>query len=290
MTTGAFLLVLLSAVFHATWNLFVKQSQDKAAFLWCAVLISFALYLPAALFFALHDSLGPLAILFCAGAALLHGVYGFALVRAYTAGDLSAVYPVARGTGPALVPIFAILLLGEHVSPMAAGGIALVVLGIYAISYGDVGLEGLLRPTRLLRRKETRWAFLMGLFIAGYTLWDKAALDHVPPVTLTQAAMVGHITFLAPLALRDARAPLRREWAQNRRSLLVAGILMPLGFILVLSALTVSRVSYVAPAREVGIVLGAALGIVLLREPHGLARIPGAALIASGVMLLAVAP
>ncbi len=290
MTTGAFLLVLLSAFFHATWNFLTKQSQDKAAFLWSAVLVSFALYLPAALFFALYDGVGPLAILFCAGAALLHGVYGLALVRAYTAGDLSAVYPVARGTGPALVPIFAILFLGEHVSLLAAGGIALVVLGIYAISYGDIGPEGILHPLRLLRRKETRWALLMGLFIAGYTLWDKAALDHVPPVTLTQAAMVGHIVFLAPLALRNGGAPVRREWAQNRRTLLAAGPLMPLGFILVLTALTVSRVSYVAPAREVGIVLGAALGIAFLHEPHGLTRIPGAALIASGVILLAVAP
>lgn len=290
MTTGAFLLVLLSAVFHASWNFLTKQSQDNAAFLWCAILVSFALYLPAALFFALRDDLEPLAILFGAGAALLHGAYGLALVRGYTVGDLSAVYPVARGTGPALVAVFAVLLLGERVSPMAAGGIALVVLGIYAISYGDVGLGGLLRPQHLLRRKETRWAFLMGLFIAGYSLWDKAALDHLPPVTLNQAAMVGHIAFLAPLALRDGGTHVRREWAQNRRSVLAAAVLLPLGFILVLTALTVSRVSYVAPAREVGIVLGAALGVAFLHEPHGLARIPGAALIASGVILLAVAP
>jgi drug/metabolite transporter (DMT)-like permease len=290
MTTGAFLLVLLSAFFHATWNFLTKQSQDKAAFLWCAIMISFALYLPAAVFFALRDDLEPLAILFGAGAVLLHGVYGLALVRGYTVGDLSAVYPVARGTGPTLVAIFAVLLLGEHVSPIAAGGIALVVLGIYAISYGEIGSQRVLHPLRMLARPETRWALLMGLFIAGYSLWDKVALDHLPPVTLTQAAMVGHVVFLAPLALRNGGVHLRREWAQNRRSVLAAAPLLPLGFILVLSALTVSRVSYVAPAREVGIVLGAALGVVFLHEPHGLARIPGAALIASGVILLAVAP
>lgn len=290
MTTGAFLLVLLSAVFHATWNLLTKQSQDKAAFLWCAIMISFALYLPAAVFFALREDLEPLAILFGAGAALLHGVYGLALVRGYTVGDLSAVYPVARGTGPTLVAIFAVLLLGERVSAMAAGGIALVVLGIYAISYGESGSQRVLHPLRMLARPETRWALLMGLFIAGYSLWDKVALDYLPPVTLTQAAMVGHVVFLAPLALRNGSVHLRREWAQNRRSVLAAAPLLPLGFILVLSALTVSRVSYVAPAREVGIVLGAALGVAFLHEPHGMARIPGAMLIAAGVILLAVAP
>ena len=290
MTTGAFLLVLLAAVIHATWNLLAKQSEDKAAFLWSAVVIAFALYLPAAIFFALREALGPLAILFGTGAALLHGAYGLALVRAYTAGDLSAVYPVARGTGPALVPIFAVLFLGEHVSPMAAGGIALVVLGIWAIHAEELSAKGILWPARLVRRKEARWAFLMGLFIAGYSLWDKAALDHLPPVTLNQAAMVGLITLLAPLALRNGGAPVRREWAKNRRSILAAAVLVPLGFILVLTALTVSQVSYVAPAREVGIVLGAALGVIILHEPHGRARIPGAALITSGVILLAIAP
>ncbi|MGQ9572399.1 MAG: EamA family transporter [Dehalococcoidia bacterium] len=290
MTTGAFLLVLASACIHAIWNYIAKQSEHKAAFLWCTFTLSFALYLPPAIVFALRDGIEPWSFLFAPGVAILHGSYGLALARGYQVGDLSAVYPVGRGIGPMLIPIFAVLFLGENVSAMAAAGIALVIVGIYAIHAEQLSLAALLRPLRLLGRIETRYAVIIGSLLAAYSLLDKVALDYIPAPTLLQCATAGHLFILMPLALRNGAAPARSEWRQRKRGIIFAAVTAPLGFLLVLIALTMSRVSYVGPVREVGIIFGTALGVFSLREPYGLARIPGAALIASGVVLLGLAP
>ncbi|MFQ5880777.1 MAG: EamA family transporter [Dehalococcoidia bacterium] len=290
MSTGVFLLVLGSAVSHATWNFLTKRSTHKTAFFWCFTAVAFALYLPAAVAFGIRDGVSAEGWLRGLGTALLHGVYGLSLSRSYRVGDLSMVYPISRGMGPLLVPVLAVLLLGESVSALAAGGVALIVVGIYALHAESMAPAALARPLRFWDRADSRYALITGALIATYTLWDKAALDHVPPVALNQFAMAGHVLVLAPIALAGGALTARAEWRESRGSVVAAGILSPLAYVLVLVALTASRVSYVAPAREVGIVLGVALGVFLLGEPYGKPRILGSALIATGVILLAVAP
>ncbi len=315
MSTGAFLLVLASAVSHATWNFLAKRSTHKTAFFWCFTSVAFALYLPAALVFAVRDGVSAEGWLRGLGTAFLHGVYGLSLSRGYQLGDLSMVYPISRGMGPLLVPVLAVPILGESVSALAAGGVALVVAGIYALHAESMAPAAVLSPLRFWDRPDSRYALVTGALIATYTLWDKAALDHVPAVALNQFAMAGHALVLAPIALAGGAVAARAEWRERLGSVLAAGVLSPLAYVLVLAALTTSRVSYVAPAvlsplayvlvlaalttsrvsyvapvREVGIVLGAALGVFLLGEPYGAPRILGSALIATGVILLAVAP
>jgi drug/metabolite transporter (DMT)-like permease len=193
--------------------------------------------------------------------------------------------------GPALIPIAAVLLLDEHISVLGAIGIALVVLGIYAVHLESGLLSELRHPLRTLTSPETQMALLTGVLIAAYSVWDKAALDHLSPVTLNGFSMAGHMLVLTPLALYiGGAAGIRDEWRSHGRTAVLAGILAPVGYLMVLAALTTSRISYVAPAREVGIVLGAAMGVLLLHEGYGPARIAGAALIVGGVITLAVAP
>jgi drug/metabolite transporter (DMT)-like permease len=290
MTTVAFALVIASAVFHSTWNFLLKRSDDKTAFLWSLGAVSFAVFLIPAAVSAYIDGIDARGLMFGAVTALLHGVYGLALSRGYELGDLSAVYPISRGMGPALVPIAAVLLLGERASVAAAFGIALVVAGIYVINIEGRSLRDLTQPLRALNRPAIRVAFLTGALIASYSLWDKTALDHLPPVTLNQFGLLGWLVVLAPLAVRNGAAPVRSEWRARGRSLVAAGILAPLGYILVLTALTTSRITYVAPAREMGIVLSTILGVVLLGEGYGAWRIVGSLLILSGVLTLGLAP
>jgi uncharacterized membrane protein len=103
--------------------------------------------------------------------------------------------------------------------------------------------------------------------------------------------MIGNFLGLTPaIILTVEPRRIRSEWEAHKRSIVAAGILAPLGYALVLIALTTSQVSYIAPAREVGIVLGAAMGVWLLGEGYGLNRIWGAALIVAGVVTLALAP
>jgi drug/metabolite transporter (DMT)-like permease len=192
--------------------------------------------------------------------------------------------------GPALIPLAAVLLLDERASVAAAFGIALVVAGIYVINIEGRSLRDLTQPLRALNRPAIRIAFLTGALIASYSLWDKTALDHLSPVTLNQFGLVGWLLVLGPLALRSGAAPVRSEWRRRGRSILVAGVLASLGYILVLTALTTSRISYIAPAREMGIVLSALLGVFFLGEGYGAWRILGSVLILGGVLTLGLAP
>ena len=290
MTTVAFGLVIASAIFHATWNFLLKRSDHKSAFLWSLGTVSFAAFLIPAAVFAYIDGIGARGLMFGAVTALLHGVYGLTLCRGYQLGDLSAVYPISRGMGPALIPLAAVLLLDERASVAAGIGIAVVVAGIYVINIEGRSLRDLTQPLRALNRPAIRVAFLTGALIASYSLWDKTALDHLSPVTLNQFGLAGWLLVLAPLALRSRAAPVRSEWRERGRSILVAGILAPLGYVLVLTALTTSRISYIAPAREMGIVLTAVLGVVFLGEGYGAWRILGALLILGGVLTLGLAP
>ena len=290
MTTWAFVLVLTSAIFHATWNFFLKQSSHKTAFLWAFTAVSFVVFLIPAVVVTAIDGLTLEAVGFGAVSALIHGGYGFALARGYQLGDLSSVYPISRGVGPALIPLAAVLILDESVSAGAAVGIALVVLGIYTIHVESWTVRDVLRPLNALRRPATRVALLTGGFITCYSLWDKTALDHLTPLGLNEFSLVGYLVSLAPLTFRNGATALREEWRERRRSIVVAGICAPLAYVLVLTALTVSRVSYVAPTREVGIVLGALAGVLFLSEGYGGSRVGGSVLIVAGVLTIGVSP
>jgi len=288
VNTVAFVLVITSAFAHAGWNFLLKRSRHKTSFLWSAGGVAAAVMLAPAAVAGLADAPGWAGLAFGAGSGVLHGVYGISLSRGYQLGELSAVYPVSRGMGPALIPLFAVVLLGEHVSLVAGVGIALVVSGIYALHI-DRGLwRDVTHPLRALAAPATRTAFLTGGLIAAYSLWDKAALDYLSPVTLNGFSMAGHFLVLTPVVLAGGTAGVRDEWGLHPRSIIAAGVLVPLAYMLVLAALTTSQVSYIAPVREVGIVIGTFLGVVFLGEGYGATRMVGSALIVAGVIGLAV--
>ncbi len=292
MPTAAFALVLASAVMHATWNFLLKRSGNKQAFFWGMSALSLLFMAGPAVAFAIIDGFSWSALALGCGTASIHGVCAYTLTRSYQLGDLSTVYPIARGMGPALVPLLAVLLFSEHVSLYAGVGIAFVVVGIYATHIDRRFLRDLSHPLRALATPSAAVAILTGFVIASYTLWDKNAIDQdVHPLTVSGFAMAGNFIFFAPFALlRIGTATVAKEWREQKGSILLSGILAPLGYTLVLIALTTSRVSYVAPAREVGIVLGAALGVLVLGEGFGTTRIWGAALIVVGCVTLGVAP
>lgn len=290
MSGVAFALVIASAFAHAGWNFLLKRSDDKTAFLWSVGAIAAALLLLPAIAFAFVDRPGLRGLVYGGVSGGLHGVYGIALSRGYQVGDLSKVYPISRGMGPALIPLFAVILFDESVSLIAAAGIGLVVLGVYAIHLENGLAWGVSQPLKALRSPATRLALLTGALIATYSLWDKAALDYLSPITLNGFSMAGHFLVLTPLVLTSGAGRAREQWDRDRRSVVAAGVLAPLAYTLVLVALTTSQLSYIAPVREVGIVIGAAMGVLFLSESYGLSRALGAALIVAGVLSLGIAP
>ena len=285
MTTFALALVLASAVAHATWNLFAKRSRGGAPFLWLAFALAVPLYAPIAIaVFALSGAhIGPLELLWMFVNAALNVAYGIFLLRGYRAGDLSVVYPLARGSGPMLALVGAIVLFGERPSPLAIGGALAIVAGILALT-GD--------PRKLRARgagAAVGYALLTGVTIAAYTLWDKQGVSGllIPPVIYEWGANVFRAVILTPLAL--PRWPdVRAEWRTNRAAVLAVAALSPLAYMLVLTALAISPVSYVAPAREIGILFGVLLGARTLAEGDIGKRSIAAILMVGGVIALAL--
>jgi len=290
VTTAAFILVLGSASMHAVWNLLLKTSDSKVTFFWSFQAVQFVVFLVPGIVGAVVTGLAWQGVLFGVVSAVIHGCYGLGLSRSYEIGDLSSAYPAARGMGVALIPVIGVSILDESVSRLAATGIGFVIAGIFVVQTDLHTMRGLIEPFRQLVRPSARIALLTGLFIATYSTWDAAALDHLNPFVLLMFTACGYLTMLAPMALANRGQRLRDEWRKNGVAIISAGLLSPAAYVMVLFALTQSPVSYIGPAREVGIVLGAILGVFFLREGFGLSRIGGSVLVVAGVVLLGVAP
>jgi drug/metabolite transporter (DMT)-like permease len=283
MTGASLLLVLLAALFHATWNLLAKRADAGGPeFVWLFGVLSVAIYLPVAVIvlFVSHPVLGAAQIGFIIGSGTIHTGYYTFLQRGYKEGDLSLVYPLARGTGPMLATVAAIVFFREHPTVLALVGAACICAGVFMI--GSAGRHGAVRPA-------IAFGLITGAIIATYTLWDKHAVSAlaIPAVLLDWGANVVRSAWLSPLASRR-RSTVREVWQRHRREAIGVAVLSPLAYILVLVALAHSEVSYIAPTREVSILIGTVLGIRVLKEEAVGVRIAGAVAILAGVICLAL--
>ncbi|HUF41951.1 MAG TPA: EamA family transporter [Verrucomicrobiae bacterium] len=285
MSLWALALILAAAVIHATWNLINKQASGHATFTWLVAVLSALLYAPAAIAIIeiFEMEIGMVAIGMMAGSAALHSFYFVLLNQAYRVGDLSLVYPLARGTGPLLSCIAAILILGERPSVMAMIGALLIIGGVVMLS------GNLAKLSERADQKAVLYALLTGLFIAGYTLWDKQAVSRfgIAPLVLDWGANVGRALFLTPLAFRYTDETIA-EWREHKYEAVAIAVLIPLSYILVLTAMTFTPVSYVAPAREISILVGTAMGARLLAEGEAPRRLAAAGAMVLGVVGLAI--
>ncbi|MDO9109884.1 MAG: DMT family transporter [Desulfatirhabdiaceae bacterium] len=284
MTAFALGLVLTAAFIHASWNYLAKRAgQGGAAFVWLFAAISSAFYAPVAIFvfFWQKPDIGPLQLVFMVGSALIHLAYFLLLQKGYREGDLSLVYPLARGTGPTISTLVAILFLGERPSALALLGAFLVAAGVFFLSGGSGGFRG-------SRKRGVGYGLLTGITIAAYTLWDKYAVSTllIPPLLQDYCTNLGRVIMLAPVAFRKG-GDVRKEWRIHRKEAIGVGLLCPLSYILVLTALVSAPVSYIAPAREVSILIAAVMGSRLLAEKDIRRRLPAAVAIVVGVIALA---
>jgi len=215
---------------------------------------------------------------FLAGTAVLQTGYFLFLLRAYRVGDLSAVYPIGRGSGALLAALAGIVLLGERPGPAGLAGIGLLVAGVIVL-----GMPA--RTGQALAPAAVGLALVTGIFIAAYTLWDKVAVTTVgnPPLLQGYASLVGMALALAPFALADPGRT-RLVWRRYRRQVAGAALLSPLAYILVLIAMTFTSVAVVAPAREVSVLFGVILGRRMLGEGGLARRLTGAAAIVAGII------
>ena len=274
-------LVAFAAIAHASWNVAIKRSGiSGAVFLWLTFVLGAVLFAPVGIITIVESGVHWLPLAVVSGG--LQVGYFFLLQQAYRRGDVSVVYPLARGTGPLLSVLLAVLILQERPSIHALAGAAVVVGGVVVI-----GLAGS-RGGSTVNRPGVLWGLLVGVSIAVYTLWDSNAVINggMPPLGYYWA-VVSAAVLLTPAAVHQRRTVLptiRRHW----RAVVVVGILSPVAYVLVLVAVQLAPVSIVAPAREVSVVLVGLAGWLLFKEPHPVQRLIGAAIVLAGVGLLAL--
>lgn len=285
MTPLVLVLILVGALSHATWNLVVKRSAlSGPPFVWLTAVGAAIILIPiGAVVVVLEPPSWPQLALAAFVSAVLHVGYFLALQAGYRAGDVGVVYPLARGTGPLLSVVFAIVLFGERPGALGLLGAAAVIAGVVIIGLGGG------RANWRAARAGVVWGLTIGVIIAAYTLWDAHAVTAlaISPILLNAGTSTLEAVLMTPIAVRRwsaVRAVLRDHW----RDVLVVAVLSPLSYILILFALQLAPVSLVAPAREVSVVFVALAGWLLFREPHPLARLSGSAVVLGGIALLAL--
>lgn len=278
--------VLIAAFLHACWNFLTKKSHNKIAFIFLAILISTIVYFPLFLYFWPKITISAAGWVCVVATGILHALYFWFMGGAYERGDLSLVYPLSRGSGPLLVPILAVVLIKEQLAVLGIFGILSIIVGIYIIHLRFFSLKSSLEPVLAIRSSATIWALCTGATIAGYSLVDKVGVSLVFPPVYVYLLFIISLLLLTPYVLVSARTALKDEWQNNKIQILIVGFLDLFTYLLVLFALRISKVSYVAAAREVSIVFSAILGIIWLKEKNAPQKMVGAVLITVGVVLI----
>jgi len=287
VTALALLLVLVAAVLHATWNLCAKRAGGGLPFVWLVGATICTLYVPVLVLYCAwhrpHLSVVQMAWILASG--VLKTAYSLFLQRSYRAGDFSLIYPLARGTGPLLSTLAAIGLLGERPSALALAGGLVIVAAIFYLTGG----ARIFREADRGLRIALYHGVLSGVLIAAYTLWDRQGVHRlgIPPVVYDAGTSIVVLAFVTPFAL-PRWSEVARHWREHRRFVFGTAFLSPVAYVLVLTAMSFTPVSYVAPAREVSIVIGAFIGARFLKETAGPRRLRAAVAIAIGVIALAL--
>ena len=292
MPASALALVLLAGLIHASWNIAAKKAGGDARFAAFTGFILMIFWAPLGLWLGWQQipQWGATEWAFIGISGVLHLVYYLTLLRGYRKADLTVVYPLARGSGPLLSSMFAIVVLGEAVSALGVFGIAGVVAGVFLIAGGPALLRVAHDPAQRQRvYTGLRYGVLTGVFIAGYTVVDGYAVKFLlmSPILIDYFGNFVRLGFVVPSVLRD-RPAAARLWRQQWKYALFVGIISPVSYVMVLYAMQVAPLSHVAPAREVSMLFAALIGGQLLGEGDRMQRFLGAALIAAGVMALAL--
>jgi drug/metabolite transporter (DMT)-like permease len=283
MTLVAIALALTAAVFHGTWNVLVKVSGDpiptfRRATL-VAGLLATAAFIPAWLLIG-RPALNPAATGFCLVSSALETLYLWLLSTAFRRGELSAVYPIARGSAPLLSVTVGLLVLGERLAPVQLAGVGLLLAGILAVTLSQAS------------GRATIPALLTGVAIASYTTVDRIGVRLMSPwiygwLLFTLMAIELPITLWVGRRLGLYRPPDPNTGPTWRQALLIGAFFLA-GYVLVLVALSIAPLAIVAPVREIAVVAVAVWGVWRLGERQRSAiKLSGALATAIGVALLA---
>jgi len=280
-------LILATAVTHASWNGIAKVSKNTLALMWWSTLfatLGYGIWLSTELgFFLSPSSVIPFLI-----SAICETGYFVTLVKGYSQGDLSLVYPLSRGSAPIFAAIFGAFVLAENLPLVGYAGVALMVVGVFVASQPIDQVEGKVRFSSILKQRAVGWALASGVFISIYSITDKVAVVATNPLVYNWWVFLGNSVLWAPFVWRRSNfkanfAELRENW----RCVIAVGVLSIGSYALALAALALTSASYVVAGRGLSVIFGACIGSFILKEKFGTVRIIGAMLMVVGITLIA---
>ena len=280
MSFQVFCAVIAAALLHASWNAMVKGARDKQLNMVAVVIGHLPLAL-LALAFSPSPTAASLPYLF-AGMALHFG-YQLVLLRAYHAGDLTQIYPIARGSAPMIVAAVSVGFLGVTLQPIEIAAVMTIGIGILSMA--------LVRKSDGLRNPQgARLALITGVFIAAYSLIDgMGARVAGTAMGFFGWLAVGNAALMA--ALMAVRAPhqLRALHTCGKRVFLLGGSASFAAYALVIWAFTQAPIALVTALRETSIIFALLIGVFFLKEKLDLAKVLSTALTLAGVAMLRLA-
>ena len=276
MSLSVFLTVILAAALHAGWNAMVKGGKDK--YLGTAsVVVGQALFAIPTLFFV--PAPDPSSFMLILAGIGLHLGYQFFLMASYSAGDLTQVYPLARGSAPLIVALVSTVFLGLTLQPIELAAIGMIGLGIMSIA-----LVG--RSDGLHNRRAAALALVTGCFIASYSLVDGlgaraagTALGFYGWLTIGNA-----LTFCG-IAAVTRPASLKRVPTEGLRMMLLGGGASYAAYALVIWSFTQAPIALVTALRETSIIFALLIGVFVLRERLSLAKVLSTMMVLAGVLM-----
>lgn len=285
MAVSIFLFMLLSSFGHALWNAISKRVEDRDSFFTLILGIAILLYFPCALYLQQTSSFPVSAWKWVVISTVFEILYFVTLAKAYQTASYSSAYPVVRGTAPLFTALFSVLLAGASLSAGGISGILLIVAGILLVNQTRFSFQewfASARPTGGLR-----FAFLAGIFSAGYNLIDSMAAQEMSAVLYKYAVFVG--LFAGKFVLDSRRGGCRSHlslFRQHPWAALAAGILVFGANAIVVYAMQTTAVAYVAAVREMSIVFSAWIGLLWLKEKIHFVKWISIVLILGGVLLI----
>jgi drug/metabolite transporter (DMT)-like permease len=279
-------LLLGVALVHVIAHVAIKRARSRWAFLWWMTLAGIVLFFPL---LAQAGQVPPTGWAIIVVSALFELAYYGSVVAAYRSGDLSLAYPLARGSAPLFLSVWALAFLGERATLPGLAGIALIVAGLYAVNLPGLGKWR--APFQALRSAAPRWALFGGLCISAYTATDKLGVGYVSPLVYIYLVFVVAWVLVTPALLAMGGWPtLRAEWATSKWAAILAGTVTLSAYSIVLWVIRAGTPAmYAGAVREMSVVLAAGVGTLALREGRALPRLIGAVLVVAGVALVALA-
>ena len=277
MSLDIFIAVILAAFLHATWNAMVKNEENK----YLAVTAIVLGHVPASVFIILLTPFPSIeSIPFIILSALMHNGYNWYLLSAYKFGDLTKVYPIARGTAPILVTIVSLIFLGVALSNFEVLGIFIISLGILSLSFQGA--------KSLKNRSAVIYALVTGFFIMGYSITDgygarvsNSFLSYMGWVFILNA-----FSFPLILKINDKSKVITKIFKEGKKIFFIGGTLSYIVYGIVVWGFTQAPIALITALRETSIIFALLIGIIFLKEKFTLLKVIATFVIFFGVALL----